>query len=63
MQQHLVNSSYIVNDVEASIIFYTTCLGFKLSITAAPAFAVVTSENMRLLLNAKTSSAGRSWFP
>ena len=54
-----VNVRYMVHDVDAAIAFYTTHLGFKLNTRAAPAFADVTLGDLRLLLSARTSSAGR----
>jgi catechol 2,3-dioxygenase-like lactoylglutathione lyase family enzyme len=55
----LVNVRYMVEDVEASIAFYTEHLGFSLRTSAAPAFADVTRGNLRLLLSGPRSSAGR----
>ena len=49
----------MVHDIDAAIAFYTTHLGFQLNTRAAPAFADVTLGNLRLLLSARTSSAGR----
>jgi catechol 2,3-dioxygenase-like lactoylglutathione lyase family enzyme len=49
----------MVDDVDAALAFYTTHLGFKPHMTAAPAFADVTRGNLRLLLSGRTSSAGR----
>jgi catechol 2,3-dioxygenase-like lactoylglutathione lyase family enzyme len=60
MKNGQVNVRYIVEDVEASIDFYTKNLGFKLGINAAPAFADVTKGNLRLLLSGRKSSAGRA---
>ena|SRR5438067_1524671 len=54
-----VNVRYMVNDVEASVAWYTRHLGFELLSSAAPAFADVTRGPLRLLLSGKTSSAGR----
>src|SRR2546430_5716097 len=54
-----VNVRYMVNDVEASVAWYTRHLGFTLLTNAAPAFADVTRGPLRLLLSGKTSSAGR----
>jgi catechol 2,3-dioxygenase-like lactoylglutathione lyase family enzyme len=54
-----VNVRYMVDDVDAAIAFYTTHLGFKVGTRAAPAFADVTRGDLRLLLSARTSSAGR----
>ena len=55
----LVNVRYMVDDVEASIHFYTRHLGFSVRTSFAPAFADVTRGNLRLLLSGPTSSAGR----
>src|SRR5262245_13376870 len=49
----------MVDDVEASVAFYTTHLGFTLRSSAAPAFADVLRGNLRLLLSGPASSAGR----
>ena len=54
-----VNVRYMVDDVEASIAFYTELLGFELLSNAAPAFADVKRGNLRLLLAGPKSSAGR----
>jgi catechol 2,3-dioxygenase-like lactoylglutathione lyase family enzyme len=59
MSTDLVNVRYMVHDVEASIGFYTSHLGFELLTNAAPAFADVARGNLRLLLSGKGSSAGR----
>ena len=55
-----VNVRYMVDDIDTAIAFYTTHLGFKLNMRAAPAFADVTRGDLRLLLSARTSSAGRA---
>ncbi|HTF53935.1 MAG TPA: VOC family protein [Pseudonocardia sp.] len=55
----LVHVRYMVEDVQTSIDFYTTHLGFTLRSSAAPAFADVTRGHLRLLLSGSTSSAGR----
>jgi catechol 2,3-dioxygenase-like lactoylglutathione lyase family enzyme len=54
-----VNVRYMVNDVEASVAWYTRHLGFEPLSNAAPAFADVRRGPLRLLLSGKTSSAGR----
>ena len=54
-----VNVRYMVDDVEASVAFYTTHLGFTLLSKMAPAFADVTRGELRLLLSGATSSAGQ----
>jgi catechol 2,3-dioxygenase-like lactoylglutathione lyase family enzyme len=55
----LVSVRYLVDDVKASIDFYTEHLGFEVNLDAAPAFADVTRGNLRLLLSGPASSAGR----
>jgi catechol 2,3-dioxygenase-like lactoylglutathione lyase family enzyme len=54
-----VNVRYMVDDVSASVDFYTTHFGFVVDSNAAPAFAAVTLGDLRLLLSGETSSAGR----
>jgi catechol 2,3-dioxygenase-like lactoylglutathione lyase family enzyme len=56
----LVSVRYIVDDVEASLAFYTTHLGFSVLTSALPAFADVARGDLRLLLSGPTSSAGRT---
>ena len=46
----LVSVRYMVDDVDASIDFYTKHLGFTLRRSAAPAFADVARGQLRLLL-------------
>jgi catechol 2,3-dioxygenase-like lactoylglutathione lyase family enzyme len=60
MKADQVNVRYMVEDVNASIEFYTKQLGFKLGTNASPAFAEVTKDNLRLLLSGRKSSAGRA---
>jgi catechol 2,3-dioxygenase-like lactoylglutathione lyase family enzyme len=55
----VVHVRYMVDDVDASIAFYTKHLGFEPRMNAAPAFADVTRGNLRLLLSGPASSAGR----
>jgi len=55
----MVNVRYMVDDVQASIDFYTKHFGFKVRTSFPPAFADVTRGNLRLLLSGRTSSAGR----
>lgn len=57
--QDLVSVRYIVDDVQDSIDFYTTHLGFALEFSAVPAFASVTRGRLRLLLAGPESTAGR----
>ena len=55
----LVNVRYMVDDVDKSLDFYTTHLGFTVNMSAAPAFADVLRGHLRLLLSGPASSAGR----
>ena len=55
-----VHVRYLVDDVQASIDFYTTHLGFTLNTSYGPAFADVTRGDLRLLLSGPSSSAGRA---
>jgi catechol 2,3-dioxygenase-like lactoylglutathione lyase family enzyme len=50
---------YIVNDVPASIAFYTNQLGFRLELDASPAFASVSRGGVKLLLSGDGSSGKR----
>jgi catechol 2,3-dioxygenase-like lactoylglutathione lyase family enzyme len=56
--QH-VNVRYMVDDVQASVDWYTKHLGFSLLSNAAPAFADVERGALRVLLSGEKSSAGR----
>ena len=59
MPETRVSVRYMVDEVDASVDFYTTHFGFSLLSNAAPAFADVIRGNLRLLLSGPTSSAGR----
>ena len=54
-----VNVRYLVEDVPASVDFYTRHFGFTVGISS-PAFADVTLGNLRLLLSGPKSSAGQA---
>lgn len=54
---------YLVDDVDESIAFYTTHLGFTLEMSAAPAFADVRRGALRLLLSGAASSGARATPP
>ena len=54
-----VNVRYMVDDVDAAVVFYTTHLGFTLISKTLPAFADVVLGDLRLLLSGPASSAGR----
>ena len=55
----IVNVRYLVDDVAASVDFYTRHFGFTVGISS-PAFADVYRGNLRLLLSGPQSSAGRA---
>ena len=55
-----VNVRYLVDDVEASIDFYSSHFGFTVLTKMLPAFADVERGNLRLLLSGPQSSAGRA---
>ena len=59
MSNELASVRYMVDDVQESIDFYTTHLGFAVLTSFAPAFADVVRGNLRLLLSGPASSAGR----
>src|SRR5262252_2737916 len=53
-----VQVRYIVNDVDAAIAFYCQHLGFKAIMHPAPAFAMLSRGDLRLVLSAPNPSAG-----
>jgi catechol 2,3-dioxygenase-like lactoylglutathione lyase family enzyme len=59
-QDEYASVRYLVSDVETSIDFYTTHLGFTLNTSAAPAFADVLRGPLRLLLSGPASSGARA---
>ena len=59
MADETVNVRYMVENVEASVEWYVTHLGFSLISKHAPAFADVRRGALRLLLSGPASSAGR----
>lgn len=54
-----VGVRYMIDDVPAAIVFYTTLLGFTLELDASPAFAAVARDGIRLLLSGDGSSGKR----
>lgn len=61
MSDHeLASVRYIVDDVAASVDFYTQHLGFTVQTNFAPAFADVVRGNLRLLLSGPPSSGARA---
>jgi predicted enzyme related to lactoylglutathione lyase len=57
--ENMVHVRYMVDDVQASVDFYTRMFDFEVQMNAAPAFASVVRGNLRLLLAGPESSAGR----
>jgi len=53
-----VQVRYIVRDVDAAIRFYTAELGFDLVMHPAPAFAMLTRGDLRLVLSAPNPQPG-----
>jgi catechol 2,3-dioxygenase-like lactoylglutathione lyase family enzyme len=53
-----VQVRYIVHDVDAAIVFYTKHLGFKLEMHPAPAFAMLSRGDLRLVLSAPNPVGG-----
>lgn len=53
-----VQIRYIVNNVDEAIKFYTQQLNFKLEMRPAPAFAMLSHDDLRLVLSAPNPSAG-----
>jgi catechol 2,3-dioxygenase-like lactoylglutathione lyase family enzyme len=53
-----VSVRYIVNDVDAAIAFYCQHLGFTEQMHPAPAFAMLTRGDLRLLLSAPGGGPG-----
>src|SRR5690349_15951790 len=53
-----VQIRYIVSDIDAAIIFYIELLGFKLEMHPAPSFAMLSRNDLRLVLSVPNPSAG-----
>ncbi len=53
-----VSVRYIVHDVDAAIAFYTTHLGFRVEMRPAAEFAMLSRENLRLLLSQPSGRGG-----
>jgi len=53
-----VQVRYIVHDVDAAIAFYCTHLGFREVMHPAPAFAMLSRGDLRLVLSAPNPAAG-----
>ena len=59
MPDDLVSVRYLVDDVDASVDFYTKHFGFTVLSRPGPPFADVVRGRLRLLLSGPASSAGR----
>jgi catechol 2,3-dioxygenase-like lactoylglutathione lyase family enzyme len=53
-----VQVRYIVNDVDAAIAFYTGLLDFNVVMHPAPAFAMLSRGDLRLVLSAPNAAPG-----
>jgi len=53
-----VQVRYIVDDVDAAILFYTKFLGFNLDMHPAPPFAMLSRGDLRLVLSAPNPAGG-----
>jgi catechol 2,3-dioxygenase-like lactoylglutathione lyase family enzyme len=53
-----VSVRYIVDDVDASIAFYSDLLGFEVVMHPAPMFAMLARGDLRLLLSAPSGQGG-----
>jgi catechol 2,3-dioxygenase-like lactoylglutathione lyase family enzyme len=53
-----VQVRYIVTDVNAAIEFYTKLLGFKVILHPAPAFAMLSNGDLRLVINTASPQGG-----
>jgi catechol 2,3-dioxygenase-like lactoylglutathione lyase family enzyme len=53
-----VQVRYIVRNVDAAIAFYCQALGFSLAMHPAPAFAMLTRGDLRLVLSAPNPTGG-----
>jgi predicted enzyme related to lactoylglutathione lyase len=53
-----VQVRYIVHDVDSAIAFYTQQLDFKLEMHPAPAFAMLSRGDLRLVLSAPNPAGG-----
>jgi catechol 2,3-dioxygenase-like lactoylglutathione lyase family enzyme len=55
-----VSVRYIVDDIDSAIGFYTEHLGFRVEMHPGPGFAMLSRDNLRLLLNTPGGPGGAS---
>ena len=60
MELNALMVRYIVNDVDAAIAFYTRHLGFRVSAQSGPSFAILSRENLQLVLSPPKGPGGGS---
>jgi len=60
MQLNALMVRYIVNDVDSATTFYTKNLGFRVTAQSGPYFAILTRENMQLVLSPPKGPGGGS---
>ena len=51
---------YIVNDVDAAVAFYSKQLGFRVTAQSGPYFAILSRDNMQLVLSPPKGPGGGS---
>lgn len=56
----LVRVRYMVNDVPATVAFYTTRLGFRLDMQSGPFFAALSRDGIQLLISPVKGPGGAS---
>src|SRR5678816_665970 len=60
MKLNAVMVRYIVNDIEAAIAFYKKNLGFQIAAQTGPYFAILSRDNMQLVLSPPKGPGGGS---
>jgi glyoxylase I family protein len=60
MELNALMVRYIVKDVDAAITFYSKNLGFQVTAQSGPNFAILTRENMQLVLSPPKGPGGGS---
>jgi glyoxylase I family protein len=60
MELNALMVRYIVNDVDAAVAFYGKHLGFHVTAQSGPYFAILTRENMQLVLSPTKGPGGGS---